>query len=94
MARGMLSRLISDGVSRHTVRERDLPTVADFSAAVYDQEWAFTAARQSMTCFAVLGLNADHAREVGMRRLARLYPGAPELLTQMVADVRAMAVAS
>lgn len=84
MARGFTSRALSHGVSRHTVPERPLPTAADFSAAVYDQEWAFTEARAATTTFAVLGLDADHAREVGLRRLARMYPDSPPLLAYMV----------
>lgn len=73
MARGYMSRMMAQNVGRNTVAAPPLPTAADFTAALFDQEWAFGSCHNSLTKFSVLALDDEHAKIVGERKLERLY---------------------
>lgn len=75
--RGYSSRMLAAGVSRHTVAPMPEATRAEFESKVYDQTWMSKSSHASVTRFAVLALDAEHAKEIGGLRLEHMFgPGA------------------
>lgn len=77
MATGYTSRMLSAGVSRHTVAPYVEPELraAEFASRVYRQRWVSRSAhgRGSALEFDVLALDDDHARAVGERWIERQF---------------------
>ena len=87
MSHGYVSRLLRDGIGRHSQPTARAiasalpywdqawpePTAAELACQVYRQRWASRTLHGPACEFDVLGLDAADAREVGERRLVFIY---------------------